>query len=338
MTKPTDVYLLLGPEQGAKEDFIIRIAEQIAKKTGQEPERHKIYPFETEMSSVIALLRNGSLFSPHKLVTVYGTETIKKKDDVNLLIDYYKRPSPEATLLLLSDSVKVDPRLTKTITGNSKKIFWEMFDNQKSGWIHAFFQKYGISIKPEAVELILDMVENNTKDLRIECERLAGFLGPNTIISEEEIENFLYHSKEENIFSLFDAVAELDFTRTLDILQKLQLSGEATPVSIFGGLLWQFKKLLQLHHLLKNNYKPEEAFTAVKLTSKRVRRTYQRGYENYSHEKLEYIIRLIAHYDTYVRELPSDSHPLLLSLFLYYTVQQDRTIQKAFLPREPRAK
>ena len=38
-------------------------------------------------------------------------------------------------------------------------------------------RRAGISYSVETVEYILDMVENNTRDMRTECERLALFFG-----------------------------------------------------------------------------------------------------------------------------------------------------------------
>ena len=83
-----------------------------------------------------------------------------------------------------------------------------MFDNQKQGWVTNFFRQRKITIAADAVEYILDMVENNTRDMRAECERLALFFGPDATIGLESVEQYIYHSKEENVFTLFDRICE----------------------------------------------------------------------------------------------------------------------------------
>lgn len=333
MSKTAGVYLLLGPERGSKENFITQVREQITGEAGGPPEIHTLFPFDTPINDVISLLKNGALFSPHKLVILHSAETIKKEEETALLREYCKNPSKEATLLILSDGMKIDKKIENAVPPANRKKFWEMFENRKTGWVTSFFRNNEITIRPEAVELLLDMVENNTKDLKTECERLAGFLGENATITEEDIDRYIYHSKDENIFTLFGAVAERDFPHTLDILQKILLSGEATPVGILGGLLWQFKNLLRYHQLLKNNYSSQEAFPLLNIKGKRVQQTYHTGYKNFSHEKLEQIIMLIAKYDMYVRQLPADSHGLLLSVFLYYAVKREQAAYRAFLPQ-----
>lgn len=315
------VFLLLGPEYGAKEEFVKNVKKTLTRAGGEGPETHTFYPFETPVNTVVSLLQNGSLFSSRKLVLLHKAETIKKKDDISLLLDYCKHPSPDATFLLLSDEIRVDKKLEAAVGKNNKKIFWEMFENQKESWIVNFFKKKEMRIKPDAAQLILDLVENNTRDLQAACDRLASFLGPGKTVTEADIEQFIYHSKEENIFTLFDALAERDITLSLEITEKILQSGEATPVQVLGGLSWQFRKLLTYSRFIEEHYNPEEAFAKIKIRGKRVQQTYKNGRKKYTPDKLEEIILLLSDYDASLREMRPDTHAILLSLFIYYAVK-----------------
>jgi DNA polymerase III subunit delta len=315
------VFLLLGPEYGAKEEFVKNVKKTLTRAGGEGPETHTFYPFETPVNTVVSLLQNGSLFSSRKLVLLHNAETIKKKDDISLLLDYCKHPSPDATFLLLSDEIRVDKKLEGAVGKSNKKIFWEMFENQKESWIVNFFKKKEMRIKPDAAQLILDLVENNTRDLQAACDRLASFLGPGETVTEADIEQFIYHSKEENIFTLFDALAERDITLSLEITEKILQSGEATPVQVLGGLSWQFRKLLTYSRFIEEHYNPEEAFAKIKIRGKRVQQTYKNGRKKYTPDKLEEIILLLSDYDASLREMRPDTHAILLSLFIYYAVK-----------------
>ncbi len=68
MNKPAAVYLLLGPEVGEKDAFLQRLAGQLAKQAGGKPEIHRFYAFDVELAAVLATLRNGALFSPHRVI------------------------------------------------------------------------------------------------------------------------------------------------------------------------------------------------------------------------------------------------------------------------------
>jgi len=314
------VHLLLGPESGEKERFLEQIAEQVGRSTGSPPEITNAYTFDTPVSDVLAILRNGSLFAAHRIVVLKGAESITKKNDVELIREYIARPAPDATFCLLADTPSIDKRIEKAAPSGAKRIFWELFDNQKRSWLVGYFRDAGITISPAASELLLDMVDNNTKDMRKECEKLTLFFGKGSTIEESDVESYIYHSKEENVFTLFDRVAAADFPGSLEVVQSILLSGEANAVSLLSGLLWQFRRLHEIRTLLDNNYGVTEACSKAKIRSKRAQKSYVAGSKNYRAEDLERVITLIARYDALARGTRSGGESLLLELFLYYCI------------------
>ncbi|MEW5817248.1 MAG: DNA polymerase III subunit delta, partial [Spirochaetota bacterium] len=309
---------------GEKSRFIDNFINRIASRYGEEPEIYKYYPFDTEIISVISLLRNRSLFSKYKIIILNFIEEIKNKDDITLLAEYIKHPGHQTTLFLLSDGTTADKRIEKLISAENRKIFWELFDNQKLSWLIGYFNKEGITLEQEAANLFLEIVQNDTQDMKRECEKLSVFFGPRSVITEESIETYIYHSREENVFTLFDRLAGLNLDAALQILQKIMLSGDSNPTQILGGLLWQFKKLLALKNLLEANYNPQEACLKLDIKSKRNQKIYLLGKDNYSIPDLQGIIVLISHYDTLLRSVRSDMHSLLLTLFIYYCIRKRR--------------
>lgn len=320
MTEPFPAYLLLGPEEGQKQEFIESLAAKIRSKTGAPPETYKFYAFETNPGDIVSLLRNGSLFTPHKLVRLAGIEELKRKEDLAQIIEYCTKPSPDSTLVMTGEAIQADAKLEKAVGAAGKKIFWELFDNQKSGWITGYFAKNGITIRRDAVELLLEMVENDTQELRKECEKLVLFFPRGAAITPDEIERFIYHSKEENVFTLFEEIVSRNLTLSLEILQKIQLSKDSNPVQILSGLLWQWRRLLALSTLTKRSYGLPEAFTKLGMKSKRHQKIYGEGVRNYSRIDLERIITLTARYDGLIRSTRAELHQHLLSMYLYYAV------------------
>ncbi len=319
MTNRHTVYLLLGPENGQKEEFIRSIKESVAKIAGGSMEEHRFYPFETEGGQIVSILQNGSLFSAWVVATLRSADSLKK-GDAALLAEYCARPAENATLIITSDEVHIDKKLESAVPKSNRKVFWEMFENQKRGWITAFFKKRRISADRDAVDLLLELVENDTLDFQTVCERLAGFLGEGSILTSEEIEKFVYHSKEENVFTLFDKIAVADLAGSLEVLQKLLLSGESQPVQLLGGILWQVRRLLAVRELVARQYGIEEAFGKVNIRGKRIQGIYARGVKAYSPEDLRRIVTLIARYDAALRNTRTEMQAVLLQLFLYYAI------------------
>jgi DNA polymerase-3 subunit delta len=315
-----NVYLLLGPEEGEKDLYIQKLIDAIAKRTGARPEIHRHYPFESSLMDILAVLRNGSLFSSSRLVIMNDVEEITAARDLRLLAEYCAAPAAESTLLLLSHGFRVKNELEKLVAKANRVVFWELFENQKIGWIVNFFKQHGISIDAQASAFLLDMVENNTKQLKGICEKLVLFFGHQDRIRFEDIETLIYHSKEENVYTLFDKVVQKDLAASLAVLQKILLSREAEPVQLVSGLLFQFRKLMGLKKLLDQGYQPGEAFSRLAVRGKRVQRVLQEGCRRYSREELSSILMLFAAVDVELRSLKSGIHTLILQYFLYSVI------------------
>jgi DNA polymerase III subunit delta len=327
------VHLLMGPEEGEKAAFVDKIRQGLTSRYGDgQLEVFRYYAGEAPMAEVVRCLRNASLFASHRLVIVGEVDGVKRADDVAALVEYCASPAPDATLLLLSSGLSGD--IDRKIVGDQKKkspgavpfdcqkIFWELFENQKQGWVTGFFRQKGITISTDAVEYILDMVENNTRDLRVECERLAQFFGTPADIGLESVEQYIYHSKEENVFTLFDHLCLRELASSQEVLDKILLSREAEATQIAGGLLLQFRRLLAYKRMIAESYESAEAFTKLRVWSKKSQKTYAEGGRRYSAAELEAVMRLLVSFDERFRSVKTDLHELLLRLMVYYIVQR----------------
>jgi DNA polymerase III subunit delta len=316
----TGSFLLLGPEEGEKNTFIAEIKKQISRED-PDFEISSFYPYDTAVSSIIGLLRNGSLFASKKLVILREVELIKR-EEAALLAEYLKNPATDTVLIMTSTGMERDiaKPIYSAIPKDHKKMFWELFENQKRSWLFNYFGKEQIEVLPEAMELILELVENNTHEMKTACDQLALFFGPGSCITEEAVDRFIFHSREENVFTLFGKIGRLDFTGSLESLRKLLMSGEGNPVQLYAGLLWQFKRLLTLSSLTDIQYSPEEACTRVGIRGKRNQTSYIEANRSYSTEELKRIVVLIARFDALVRETKAEMQGLLMELFLYYTI------------------
>lgn len=312
-----NIFLLLGPEAGEKSNRIKQIEKVILQKCGEAPEKHTFYPFESKISDIISLMKNGSLFSAHKLVIIDNMEEVKKKADVDELIAYCKKPAEDSTLILKSAMTGIDKKIEKVITPNNKVIFWEMFENKKKPWITSYFQKHSQKILPEAAEHLLEMVENNTQEMKNACEKISFFFDKGAVITEEDIDNYLYHSREENVFTLFERIAARDLEASLEIYSKISLSSDSNPISVISGLLWQFKRLLNVKSLLAQKESPQTAMLKQGIKGKKNQKTCQTALQNYSLGDLENIVLLISKYDFMLRNAKTDMQSLIIQMLLY---------------------
>ena len=127
--------------------------------------------------------------------------------------------------MLVSDETSVDKKLENCVPKDHKRIFWEMFENRKEEWIVSFFRKEGFSVDQEAVETILELVENNTDALRVACSRFVLLYPPAHRVTAEDVLNILEHTREESAFTLFDSLTEGDLEGAVEIAQNCLSQG-----------------------------------------------------------------------------------------------------------------
>ncbi|MBN1525561.1 MAG: DNA polymerase III subunit delta [Spirochaetales bacterium] len=317
-------YLFLGPEVGEKDQQIQALLQSIEKRINSKPEIYKYFGFETRANDVLSLLGNQLLFADFKAVIIQNTEKMGKPD-LAALAEYCKKPAAQSMLILCSDEIGApDSRIDKAIPAKNKKIFWEMLDQQKRGWIINFFSKRKIVIDEDSIDLILDVVESNSRDLKTICERLEIFFGKEKTIRYADIENFVYHSKEENVFTLFAGLMKKDFTLSLEICNKILLSQGIDPVRIVNGLVWQFRVLLNFHHYLSEGLSPEQSLQKLSIRSKRRQKILLEGKKNFSYTDIMNIIQLIAEYDVAFRSFSTNVHQYLLELCIYKIIKKSQ--------------
>ncbi len=330
MTNIAPVYLFTGPEKGQKDAAVSDLLKAgRSLNNGAEPEIHRFYPFETSVDRIVSLLKNGDLFSDYKFVFLNNADEIKKSE-IPSLVSYIKDPSRTGTLVLVTDSYQVDSRISAAVGKKNTRVFWELFENQKEDWIRSYFRKEDMSVSADAVEMILDMVNNRTDDLGMVCGRLVSFFRGSGEITEKDVEEFVFHSKEENVFTLFAKMAEKNFSGSIEVLHKISLSGDHNPVQLLSGLLWQYRNLLKLKKLVSEGTAGNNALLEVKIKGKRNQAIYMKALGSYSEDELERIIILISVYDRKAREINRDRWLTLMEMFIHYSVNRKGVVPRPF--------
>jgi DNA polymerase III subunit delta len=326
MSKLPSILLYLGPEDGLRAEELDSLRSRIRKESGGEAAEHRIYLPDGTVSDAVDLLENGSLFAKHRLVIVSGAEQIRRKADVETIASYGESPPDDATLVLVSDAVRLDAKLEKAVPPQSRKVFWELFDNQKRNWVVSHFRKRNVAITPDALELFLDLVENNTLELRTEADKLCVYVDAQAsqesshgrpTVDVDQVETFIYHSREENVFSLYKRIVDDDFPAALETVEKLDSSGEGGPVQLVGGLVFQVRKLVSLRSLLDNGVRHDEAFTKLGIRGKRIQADYRTAAERFDLAEVQRQLYVLIEYDTAFRELGSGLERTLMDMLVY---------------------
>jgi len=304
------VYILLGPEKGRKEDFIKKIKDSIG-----ECDVSKFYSFEEYEEEMFAQLNNNDLFAAHKLVILDEAQEIKTKDKVKPIVEYIKNPSDCATFILLSTELYINAEIMGAIPNQKDNIqkFYELFENQKADWIQDFFRRNNFSITKDAKEAIIEKVENNIQEFESVCSQMityyGGISGKNTI-EYNDIEEFLTHTKPETEFTLFSYIAKMKLESSLECLHALLHTTDVASIasSLSVRLAGYFRRVLSIHMLMFKGMGIDEALKSKYLDSDRPitmpkdKDIYKAAVANYKMRDVERILVTLAEYDIKVKE------------------------------------
>ena len=321
MTPP--VYLFTGPEFGERNDAIENLKNSVSKKFGS-VDNYLFYASETPVNEFMSVLQNESLFSEATFITVKNAETIKKKDEIEIILNWIKNVKSEnAVLVLVSDEISVDSKIEKAVPSSNQKKFWEMYEDKKLPWIQNYFSKNGYTLTEDAGNLILSLIENNTQSLKAECSKFFICFPKGTRITEETVDKILTHTREENAFSLFDAMSNSQktsqerFQNSLEILQKIRLSKENSSVMIIAGLSSCFRKLSLWHRLRLEGKNDDFNLKINGFSSAKIKKQYLSAAKNWTSGETSAILSILAETDMNIRSGGTLLENTLLEKALY---------------------
>ena len=308
-------YIFLGPELGKKQDAIDGVRKKCAANAETSAEETVFYAGETPVSRIAAAVQNHSLFAEFRLFLVKNAEQIKKKDEADLLASCMKELEADTALILISDETKLAAVLDNAVPKENRRVFYELFESEKSEWVRSFFRREGFSIDPDAVEAILELVENNTEALRRECSRLLLFLSKDRAVTAADVEKWLSHSREESAFTLFSRIASGDLSRAVESLHTL-LAAKESAQSILAGLAWCFRKLRDYLALLETGEANNFELKKIGIAAPKARDDYTAAARRYSAAGADACLALTAEYDILLRSSGAALESALMDAYL----------------------
>ena len=315
------IYLFTGPEIGERNLAVTKIKDGLTKQYGA-LDLHNIYASLTPISNVLSILQTGNLFNNAICVVLNNAHELTKKDEREAIASWAKSDmSFPAFLILTSDEISINKSLENIVPKTQKQIFWELFENKKREWIFRFFSKEKMKITEEAIDSVLELVENNTEMLKTACSHLVLFFDEGKNIEAEDIENLLSHTKEETAFSLFDSIIHLNLSQSLVIAQKLMQIKNTSPIQIIAGLTFCFRRLLDWHTIIKENNGFNEMVVKTKgFTSKIAIEQYKRAAKSFPIKDTQRILSLLNHIDFEMRLTGTNFQSLLLEHLIYLII------------------
>lgn len=293
-----NLYLFTGSEEPVIKTKINRLVDEL-KKTSSEVIKYDLeiinlrkvisdaitIPFLTEQK--ILILRNPKMLASTVL-----------SPDVKEFISYLKKSNP--TTIIIIDATGIDIKsdnplyqvlMKQAVINDVKKLE----DIELGGIIIRKLSINGVTIKDDALRLLLTYLNHNLVRTEQEIDKLSSYAGNGGTITIDDIKLLINKDLDDDIFSLARAVMTKNRQKVLEIYHELSLQTNDT-LGLLGMLSKTFTELLIASKLLLCGYSNQDIATICNINKGRAYYLVQDA-KNFNDTELSTYIKALADLD-----------------------------------------
>lgn len=290
------IYLLHGDEPY----FIDQIADYLEANVLSEGEKafnqSMLYGKETDAKTLIDTCFRYPMMSPYQLIILKEAQEMRGLKDIK---PYIEKAVPSTILVICYKHKKLNLNSGFGKALKAKATILEakkLYDNQVGDWIQKELKQRGMSIAPDAAELMAENLGTDLSKVSNALDKLQLNLPPKSTISKEEIEQHVGISKDYNVFELQRALGQGDVLKANRIVNYFAADPRKNSIIMVIGTLYNyFSKVLMLHSLQQKSER--EVLQALGLRSNYFLREYRQSVQRFSLPKTVKVIRTLKEYD-----------------------------------------
>ncbi len=343
-----EVYILLGPEEGEKNNMIRNIKTRVLQ-SWPDSECYTFFVGDDDEAQYASAVSQPSLFAPHRFIVLRGFESVKKTDlTYTATINAVKDNQSDLTLVIVSSessSYSYDKALLDAAGKENIKTFWEMTEEEKKNWIYRFVRSENFTITPDAVDEILSSVENNTAEMKSVVLSVINFLkikGEKNTIDRDDIEAYSTASKGDNGYTLFRALAEKNLDKALRIVGSIILNDSRNILTAVSVVANQFRRVEEAIRMTQNRVPfnvitkdlsafstyqsaavPSQSFKPKKGINFKETELFRTAMKNYTLEDTESVILALGKADTPLKTAQGDNLLLTAEMLVYSIIENN---------------
>jgi DNA polymerase III subunit delta len=208
----------------------------------------------------------GLLGGGQRLVIVEEVDRWKAADTKSVTA-YLTSPAPDTVLALVAGEMKKDSALAKASAKAGDVLVYDVPKRRVPEWVTKQFADRGVSVDPEAVRLLVDVVGENPEELATEVDKVATWAGGETV-GVHDVEQLAAGCAEVPGYELTDAWGRRDLAGALAACQTL-LERSGDPVSrtvpaLIGLLVGHVGRVRDCQVLAEEGLSPREAAARLK--------------------------------------------------------------------------
>jgi len=269
------------------------------------------------IDSIIKDIVSLPFLGEKRVIILEEVITSLKKDDRKKVMEA-ALDSPDSTVVIFFENKNVLDKKTKTkdiedflSKIESKNIFHYQYMDliQLNRWIYTKLQSLGFAIDPKAINGLVALVGNDTRQINNELKKLASYKFKEKSISAEDVIKLVKANVDTSIFSLTDALAKKDLKTAQKILRNIIESGEET-YGMLSMIAFQFRNLIFIKTAEAEHISTQRLLAETKMNPYVHKKTSQQV-RGFTLEKLKEIYHLISDTDLAIKTGEKDPETAL---------------------------
>ena len=213
-----------------------------------------------------------SLFAERKLVELRLPSGKPGAEGSKALCEYLDMASGDDVLLIIAgkiDKQSTNSKWYKALGKAGATIqVWPVDAKNLPGWLQQRVRSAGMSIEPEALQLLCDRVEGNLLAAVQEVEKLK-LLATDAKITTQTITEAVSNNARYNVFAMTDSALQGDATTSLRMLHGLRGEGSEPPV-VLWALAREIRTLYETQLDCDNGQSAQQALSARRVWQSRM--------------------------------------------------------------------
>jgi DNA polymerase-3 subunit delta len=233
---PERVYLLHGDEEVLK-DEAIRALLDAAVGSNRDFNLDVRYAADLTPDSFHALVNTPPMLAERRAVVVRGVEQLGKRKTKlrDELLRYLADPNPTTVLVLVvAAGEELDAELAR---GCASVLLEPLAADRVPRWLQHRASTLGVTLAPDAVELLLSAVGGDLSTLACELEKLASLAaGTGRPVSADDVTSMVGVRRGETIYDLVHAAMERRAARAAQLVEPILEQAGMSGVKILSLL------------------------------------------------------------------------------------------------------
>lgn len=294
------VYLLMGDEPYYPEMVCRAVVDNCIDESSKDFNETICYGADVTPEQVISAARRFPMMADRQLVVVKEAQMMKGLEELSV---YCAEPLDSTVLVILMHKASADKRkaLYKSVQKCGVVVDSpSLRDYEVPRWIESYYRGRGLSIEPQAAQLLAESAGTELSTIVVETDKLLKNLPEGTRdVTVPDVEKNVGVSRQFSIFELTKALSYRNGAEAIRIATHLGDSAKfAMPMAV-SALHTHFYRILRYAALLGRGGRPsqEEIAGALSGVNPYFYREYDAAVRNYPLKKSMAAISLLCEYD-----------------------------------------